>query len=193
MFDSLPYHLQGLGYLGIYLSLALGIMGIPIPDEALMTYLGFLVYSGQFRLEYALLFSFLGSITGMSFNFFIGRGIMGPLAVRLGKKFNKGYERYRSLFDRYGSIIIVVGYFFPIIRHLTAYSSGLLKMRYDKFLTLASLGSFIWVTVFISLGYNLGQDWPYINEIIGQYRNLAIVFFLFSSVSLLFFFGRKIR
>lgn len=36
-----PFNLQELGYVGLYLARALGIMGVTIPDEALLTCFGF--------------------------------------------------------------------------------------------------------------------------------------------------------
>ncbi|HEU4962629.1 MAG TPA: DedA family protein, partial [Bacilli bacterium] len=34
------------GYFGLFVSLVLGIVGLPIPDEILMTYCGYLVSQG---------------------------------------------------------------------------------------------------------------------------------------------------
>lgn len=188
-----PYHLNELGYIGLYLSLALGIMGIPIPDEALMTYVGFLVYKGEFIFGYSLLFSFLGSITGMSLSFFIGKGVIGPLANRFKAKYEKSFATYENLFAKYGNMIIIIGYFLPGIRHLTAYSSGLLKMNYARFLIFASLGGLLWVTTFILLGYNLGNEWLYVFQLTVRYKKIAIALAVLYILALIFIATRKMR
>lgn len=184
------FYLHNFGYLGLYLSLALGIMGIPMPDEALMTYVGFLVYKGTFSLGAAIIVSFLGSVTGMSLSFFIGRGLFSSLGRRLETRYGTGYIRYRSLMARYGNIIIVVGYFFPFIRQLTAYSSGLLKMKYSRFLCFASIGGLLWAVSFISLGYLFGPEWMRIYVFINNYKILAITLSLVY-LAFLLYLGRK--
>jgi membrane protein DedA with SNARE-associated domain len=39
-----PYWIRHYGYWGIFSSLLLGIVGVPIPDEWLLTFAGYLVY-----------------------------------------------------------------------------------------------------------------------------------------------------
>ena len=49
------------GYLAIFSLLVLGIIGLPVPDETLLTFTGYLVYQGHLSLPLALLSAFAGS------------------------------------------------------------------------------------------------------------------------------------
>ena len=191
----IPFHFDKLGYAGLYFSLALGILGVPIPDEALMTYIGYLIFEGEFKLEYALVISFLGSITGMTLSYLIGRGLLGRLAGRLEKKINIAhkYARFQELFDKYEHAIIIIGYFIPGIRHLSAYSSGFLKTSYFKFITSASIGASLWVTTFIFLGYYLGHDWRHFMHYTLLYKKYVVLFSLFAAGAAVFLYARKIK
>lgn len=189
------FHFKQLGYIGIYLSLALGILGVPLPDEALMTYLGYLIQVGKLKYGYCLAVTFLGSLTGMSLSYVIGKGLLSKLERRFEKRFNIKEKRlkFEKLFNRYGNLIIVFGYFFPGIRHLTAYSSGLLKMSYSKFLLYSSLGAFIWVNIFILIGYYLGNDWRTILRYSIHYKNYIALIATLLAAFLLYFFLRRTK
>lgn len=168
------FHFKQLGYAGIYLSLALGILGIPIPDEALMTYLGYLINTGKLHYGYSFACSFFGSLTGMTLSYLIGRGILSRFEHKFEERFNLKEKRINleNILARFGNIIIVFGYYFPGIRHLVAYTSGMLKMNYIKFFMYSSIGAFIWVNSFILLGYYLGDDWKRILYFSLHYKNL---------------------
>ncbi|MFP3126336.1 hypothetical protein OH784_27380 [Ectobacillus funiculus] len=61
------------GYMGIFGVLVLGIIGLPIPDEVLMTFVGYLIWKGQLHYLPTVLTSILGSFLGMSISYLIGR------------------------------------------------------------------------------------------------------------------------
>ena len=54
------------GYGAIFLLLMLGIIGIPVPDETLLVFAGYLSSKGTLRLEPTILTAFLGSACGIS-------------------------------------------------------------------------------------------------------------------------------
>ncbi len=52
------------GYFAIYGLLAIGIIGLPVPDEFMMTFVGYLSSISVLNVQGAFLVSFLGSISG---------------------------------------------------------------------------------------------------------------------------------
>jgi membrane protein DedA with SNARE-associated domain len=54
------------GYLGIFSLLMLGIVGLPVPDEWLLTFAGYLIFKGHFQIVPTLAAAVLGSICGIS-------------------------------------------------------------------------------------------------------------------------------
>ena len=61
------------GYFAIFGLLVFGIVGIPVPDEFLLTGCGFLIYRGQLHLIPALASALGGSMCGITCSYIIGR------------------------------------------------------------------------------------------------------------------------
>jgi len=48
-------------YPGIFIALGLGILGLPIPDEMLLAFVGFLIFQGKLIYFYAIAVAFIGT------------------------------------------------------------------------------------------------------------------------------------
>ena len=60
------HFIQHYGYAGIFSSLMLGIAGLPIPDETILSFVGYLIYKGHLQLFPALTAAFFGSVSGIT-------------------------------------------------------------------------------------------------------------------------------
>lgn len=150
------------GYLGIFFSLALGVVGLPIPDEVLMTYAGFSVARGVLLMPFALLSAFLGATVGITVSYAIGLKWGLPFLLRVGPYLHITPDRItatQNMFTRYGTYLLLFSYFLPGIRHLTAYLAGMAAMEVRKFIGFAYAGAFIWSMTFLQLGLALGKEW----------------------------------
>lgn len=148
------------GYIAVFLLLALGIIGLPVPDEILMTFVGYLTSVAILNYELAIATSFFGAITGMTISYTIGRKIGKPFIERHGKwlGLNKlRLKRVEKWFNQYGPWTIVVGYFIPGIRHLTCYFSGISGMCVRRYLVFTCSGAFAWCLIFVTIGYYIGE------------------------------------
>ncbi|MBV8729091.1 MAG: DedA family protein, partial [Acidobacteriia bacterium] len=61
------------GYLAIFLLLALGIVGLPVPDETLLTFTGYLIYKGHLSPPLAFASALGGSASGITASYALGR------------------------------------------------------------------------------------------------------------------------
>ena len=57
------------GYAAIFLLLMLGIVGLPVPDEALLTFVGYLSFKGDLQFVASLLTAFLGTACGITVSY----------------------------------------------------------------------------------------------------------------------------
>ena len=150
------------GYGALFLLLVAGIVGIPVPDETLLTLAGYLVYRGKFDLAPMLLAGFLGSACGITLSYLIGR-TAGLYTVHKFGRFLRVDDskllRVRLWFERFGKWVLVFGYFIPGIRHFTALVAGASRLPYREFAPSAYLGALLWSTLFIELGYIFGRNW----------------------------------
>ena len=72
------------GYGAIFVLLMLGIVGLPVPDETLLTFAGYLVFKEKLAFLPTLLAAFLGSSCGMSVSYACGRGLWTYLIKKVG-------------------------------------------------------------------------------------------------------------
>lgn len=147
------------GYIAIFLLLSLGIIGLPIPDEVLMTFVGYLCSQGVLLYIAAVLVAFSGAMFGMTFSYVVGRKVGKPLLWKYGKWLMLTPGRLAKVegwFQKYGIWTVVFGYYVPGVRHLTCYLAGVTGIEARKYLLFAGFGAIIWCTVFITIGYYIG-------------------------------------
>lgn len=154
------------GHVAIFCLLVLGIVGLPVPDETLLTFAGYLVFKKHFTYFPTVLVAFAGSIIGISISYIIGR--TGGLYVihKYGPYVHLSPERLDRVhrwFERMGRWALFVGYFMPGIRHFTAIVAGASELDIRVFALFAYSGGFVWVLSFVSLGYLLGEQWSRID------------------------------
>jgi membrane protein DedA with SNARE-associated domain len=152
-------------YLEIFIALGLGIVGLPIPDETLMAYAGFLVFQGQLNYLYTILVTFLGTSCGITIGYFLGRTFGNPFIKRYAAKMHvnpDGIQDAEKFYNQYGKFALFIGYFIPGVRHLTAIFAGTSLMPYRTFALFAYTGGLLWTITLVSLGYFLGEKWHHV-------------------------------
>ena len=164
------------GYAGIFFLLMFGIVGVPIPDETLMTFSGYLVFKGQLHIAPTIISAFLGSISGITVSYLLGRSGGYALVLSYGHWVHitqEKIDRVHEWLEHRGRWGLFVGYFIPGVRHLTALVAGTSRMRYSVFATFAYTGGLVWSTSFITAGFFLGKEWVEVSNAIQQWRLIA--------------------
>jgi membrane protein DedA with SNARE-associated domain len=166
------------GYLAIFLLLVFGIVGLPVPDETLLTFTGYLIYSKHLSLPLAYFTALAGSVCGITISFWLGRTFGLKLIHRYGKYLHIREEhimKAHAWFEGVGHWGLTFGYFVPGVRHVTAYAAGMSELEPPRFALFAYSGACIWVGTFITLGYFLGERWHAVEKNIhGVMVNVAI-------------------
>ena len=149
-------------YLGIFMALGLGILGLPVPDETLMAYAGFLVSQDKISYFYTIMVAFIGTSCGITIGYILGRTFGSPFIKRFSAKTYMNPDHVQTaenFYNRYGKFALFIGYFIPGVRHLTAIFAGTSLMPYRTFALFAYAGGLFWTITFVSLGYFLGEKW----------------------------------
>jgi membrane protein DedA with SNARE-associated domain len=160
------------GYVGIFALLMLGIVGVPVPDETLLVFTGYLIFKQELQPVPAFLAAFLGSICGISVSYTLGRTLGFYLITRLGRYVHfepEKIEHVRSWYEHKGKYALIISYFIPGIRHLAAYVAGSSKLPLPVFATFAYLGGLLWSGSFVTVGYMLGDEWARMSASIHRY------------------------
>ncbi len=178
MEDSILQIVSQYGYISLFLALMLGIIGLPIPDETLLTFAGYLVSQGTLHYFLTITASFFGSFTGMTISYYIGFYLGSPFIEKYGKKIfitPKKIKKAEKWFDRFGKWTVTFGYFIPGVRHFTAYSAGISKWPYPTFVLYSATGGFFWSFTFITLGFLLGEHWRSVFTVLHQHSGFVIL------------------
>ena len=160
------------GYLAIFSLLVLGIVGLPVPDETLLTFTGYLVFRGHLALAPAFLSGLAGSACGITLSYVLGRTFGLTLIHRYGRYLRiteDHVEKAHAWFRRAGHWSLTIGYFVPGVRHFTAYAAGMSDLEYPTFALFAYSGAAMWAATFVTLGYLLGERWKAVQANIDHY------------------------
>lgn len=171
-----------MGYIGIFLLMAMESSIIPIPSEIIMPPAGYLVHEGKMNMALVILSGTLGSLFGAYVNYFAAHYLGKPFLLKYGHYVLISEEsllRVEKYFADHGEISTFIGRLLPVIRHLISIPAGLASMSHAKFATYTLLGAFIWVSILTAIGYFIGHQ----QELITEYSHQIVIGLLvFSAV-----------
>jgi len=146
----------------LFVLLAVGVVGLPVPDETLLVVAGVLIGQGRLHAVATTAAAVGGAMAGITASFALGRFAGLPLILRYGSWLHVDaavLTRVEHWFERAGKWLLVVGYFIPGVRHFTAVVAGASKLPVGTFMAFAYAGAAIWVSCFLTIGYVVGDRW----------------------------------
>lgn len=180
------------GYIILFLSLMVELIIIPVPNEALMSYVGILCFQGKMNLFLSIAFAGLGGISGATISYWIGRKLGVPFFQKYGHFIHMGPEKMEKTskwYGKYGKVLLLFSFFIPGVRHVASIISGVIKLPFKSFSFFSYIGVFLWVGAFISLGNLLGPKWDQYQGEIKKWLVLASIVIGF--LAILFFIFKK--
>src|SRR5712691_9901018 len=132
------------GYAAIFCALMFGIVGLPIPDETILTFSGYLISIGHLNFLLTLGIAWAGSMCGITLSYIIGRKGGLFLVHKYGRYVHvtSGHlEKAHAWFERVGRWSLFFGYFMPGIRHFTAVIAGTSQLDVPSFVLFAYSGA----------------------------------------------------
>ena len=130
--------LQGSGYFGAAFLMALESMIAPVPSEAVMPFVGFMVADGKWDLWAAIAATSAGSVVGSAISYAMGYYGGKPFVLKVGRYLllnPHDLERTEDFFSRRkGTLTLFISRFIPVVRHLVSVPAGTGKMKLLPFL-----------------------------------------------------------
>jgi len=170
--------LETTGYAGAALLMALESMIAPVPSEAVMPFVGFLVADGKWGLFEAILATTIGSFLGSYVSYLMGYYGGRPFVLKVGKYFLldvHDLEMTERFFQRKGSSwTLFASRFIPVVRHLVSIPAGIGKMRFWPFAIATVTGATLWNSFLLFCGFKLRENWEMVQTYRHQFDALII-------------------
>ncbi|HEY3485647.1 MAG TPA: DedA family protein [Ilumatobacteraceae bacterium] len=141
------------------------LVGFFLPGDSLLFAAGLL--ASQDKLNYPLIMvgCAIAAILGDQVGYMIGRHF-GPRLLAKERWFTRPHHVARAthFFDKRGGRAVVLARFVPIVRTFVPVIAGVVRMPYKRFVTWNIIGGILWGAGVVTLGYLLGQQFPWIEE-----------------------------
>ena len=166
MIDWAANVIDSIGLVGVAVLVALENIFPPIPSELILLLTGFNVSEGRFDVVSGIIAATVGSVVGAYFLYAVGRLLddvrMEKFLATVGKfvglkqaDVHKGF----TWFEKHGNKVVLFGRLIPVVRSVVSIPAGGDKMPLAKFTLLTAAGSLVWNTVWVAVGWGLGDQW----------------------------------
>ena len=175
--------MEQVGYLGVFLLIAIENIFPPIPSEVILVFGGFMTTYTTLNIPIMILAATLGSLVGAIVLYYIGKifnkeRLKKIISGKIGKVLRlkaSDIEKADKWFDTKGNKTVFFCRFIPIVRSLISIPAGMSEMPMQKFLIYTILGSLIWNTVLIIVGSIVGDKWETIVGYLDNFSNIILI------------------
>ncbi len=131
-------------------------VGLVVPGETVMLLGGAVAGQGAIDVYILIAIAWFAAWAGDTTSFFLGRRLGREFVMRHGPRVGLGRERFEQVedyFSRHGGKTIFIGRFVGLVRALAPFIAGSSGMHYRGFVPYSILGTGIWASAHILIGY----------------------------------------
>ena len=131
-------------------------IGLVVPGETTMLLGGAVAGQGAIDIYLLIAIAWFAAWMGDTTSFFIGRRLGREFVLRHGPRVGIGHERFEQVedyFSRHGGKTIFIGRWISLVRALAPFIAGSSGMRYRAFVPYSILGTGLWASAHILIGY----------------------------------------
>ncbi len=148
------------GFMFLIIFVETGVVVMPfLPGDSLLFAAGFFAHLGSLDIWTLLIIVWIAAILGDQCNFVIGH-FFGEKVIASGKvkaMTPERIEKSEAFLEKWGSLAIFLGRFFPFIRTFVPFLAGMGRMHWRQFVIFNVLGGIVWSSTFALLGYFFGS------------------------------------
>lgn len=151
---------QQFPYVGFFLLLVLGSIGLPVPEEATLLLGGYMIAQGTVEIVPALLFIYTGLLVSDFIIYYAGRKYGRALLLhsRIQRILPEASRlKIEAGFNKHGLLLILLGRHIIGFRTKLFLVAGSMGLSPAKFLAIDSVAALISMTIIVTLGYT-GND-----------------------------------
>jgi membrane protein DedA with SNARE-associated domain len=131
-------------------------VGLIVPGETVILLGGAVAGQGAIDIYLLIAIAWFSAWAGDTTSFFIGRRLGREFVLKNGPRFGIGHERFEKVedyFSRHGGKTIFIGRFISLVRAFAPFIAGSSGMRYRAFVPYSILGTGLWASAHILVGY----------------------------------------
>jgi membrane protein DedA with SNARE-associated domain/membrane-associated phospholipid phosphatase len=131
-------------------------IGLLVPGETMMLLGGAVAGQGAINVYLLIAIAWFAAWAGDTTSYVIGRRLGRDFVIRHGPRFGvdrERFERVEDYFSRHGGKTIFIGRFVSLVRAFAPFIAGSSRMRYRDFISYCILGTGLWSTAHILIGY----------------------------------------
>ena len=182
------------GYIGVLVLIFLENIFPPIPSELILLASGFLITKTNLNIFIMIIFATLGSLLGGILLYYLASllnkntliKLINSKALRFLNLKEKDIDLSFNWFNKTGNISVLICRCIPILRSLISLPAGIFKMSFIKFLLYTIIGSLVWNSVIIVIGYVVRDNFLVINEVLKKYSYLFVALITIIGVIVIF-------
>jgi membrane protein DedA with SNARE-associated domain len=131
-------------------------VGLVVPGETVMLLGGAVAGQGAIDIYLLIAIAWFSAWLGDTTSFFLGRRLGREFVLEHGPRVGISHERFEKVedyFGRHGGKTIFIGRFISLVRAFAPFIAGSSGMRYGAFVPYSILGTGLWATAHILVGY----------------------------------------
>jgi membrane protein DedA with SNARE-associated domain/membrane-associated phospholipid phosphatase len=131
-------------------------VGLVVPGETTMLLGGAVAGQGEIDLYLLIAIAWFAAWVGDTTSFFVGRRLGREFVLRHGPRVGITHERFEKVedyFGRHGGKTIFIGRWISLVRALAPFIAGSSGMQYRAFVPFSVLGTGLWASAHILIGY----------------------------------------
>jgi membrane protein DedA with SNARE-associated domain len=144
------------GYVAVFLIVVLGNLGLPVPEETVLTIGGYLAWQGRLELATVVIVAIVGAVAGDNMAYWLGRRYGQRLLNRVAAVAPERIERARQFIVRHGMLGVFGARFVAGLRFMAGPIAGSSGLAPARFFIANLLGAVVYVPVMVGLGYGIG-------------------------------------
>jgi membrane protein DedA with SNARE-associated domain len=152
------------GYSVLFIWVFVDTLGLPIPVTPILLVAGALAGIGKLNFVVVLSVSMIASLLGDLFLYGLGRlrGSKGlSILCQISLDPDSCVGRTKATFARYGARSLLVIKFIPGMNPFGQSLAGVIRMHPSRFFLFDGLGVFLWIGIFVGLGYQFSYEIEY--------------------------------
>ena len=153
---DLTHIIDSWGYVAIFVIVVLGNIGLPVPEETVLTIGGYLAWQGQLRFSLVVLVGIVSAMAGDNLGYWLGRRHGQRMRAHLMAAAPERVEKMQRFVRNHGALSVFLARFITGFRFMAGPLAGSTGLAPWRFFIANLLGAVVYAPIVVGVGYAVG-------------------------------------